>query len=103
MQSDMYDYVEFLREFPGQAKKVLTRLGEEGELTVRIDSAQLLDIRRELDRRTDTRILGTLMLSALAGTMLLYYFGHAGDVSQAVRERRLRPLYHPAHMVSRQT
>ena len=84
LESDMYDYLEFLRNLPGQAKKTLDRLGEDGRITVRIDSAQLLDMRRELDLRTDTRMVGMLMVIVLAGTLLLFYFEHTGGVSKSM-------------------
>ncbi len=80
LQSDMFDYLDFFRNLPERAKKVLTRLGEDGQMTVKIDAAQLLDIRRELDRQTDTRMLGTLMATVLVGTLLLFYFEHTGFV-----------------------
>ncbi len=84
LQSDMFDYLDFFRNLPERAKQVLANLGEEGRITVRIDETQLPDIRSGLDRQTDTRILGTLMITVLVGTLLLFYFEHATFV--------LRPL-----------
>jgi hypothetical protein len=78
----MYDYMDFFKNFPDRAKKVLARIGEDGQLTVKIDAAQLRDIRKEMDRRTDTRILGTLIVSVLVGTLLLFWFEHTGTVSK---------------------
>ncbi|MEN6616273.1 MAG: AarF/UbiB family protein [Syntrophorhabdus sp.] len=82
LQTDMYDYMDFFKNFPDQAKKVLARIGEDGQITVKIDAAQLLDIRKEMDRRTDTRILGTLMVTVIAGTLFLFWFDHTGTVSK---------------------
>jgi len=81
LQSDMYDYLEFVANFPGQVKKALNTLGEDGRITIKIDSAQLLDMRKELDRRTDTRTVGMLMVVVLAGSLLLFWFERAGSLS----------------------
>jgi len=80
LQSDMYDYLEFVANLPGQVKKALDTLGEDGRITVKIDSAQMLDMRRELDRRTDARTVGMLTVVVLAGSLLLFWFERAGGV-----------------------
>lgn len=80
LQSDMFDYIDLFRTLPERAEEVLTALTEDGRKKVKFDAAQMLDMKRELDRRTDTRVLGTLSVTVLIGTLLLFYFEHAGII-----------------------
>jgi ubiquinone biosynthesis protein len=72
LQSDLFDYVEFVKTLPERTQRVLERL-DRGEIGVKLDTDDLRDFKRELDRQNDLRLLGTLIVVIFLATVLLLY------------------------------
>jgi ubiquinone biosynthesis protein len=72
VQSDLLDYIGFLKEIPERVQNVLTKL-EKGEIGIKFDTGDLKEIEREFDRQNDLRILGIVLTAVFFGMLGLLY------------------------------
>lgn len=73
LKTDIFDYLEFLKTLPERTQNLLQKI-EKGELSVKVDSTEILGIKEEFDRQNDLRILGTLLVAVFFATAGLFYF-----------------------------
>jgi len=71
-QSELLDYIGFLKEIPERVQNVLTKL-EKGEIGIKFDTGDLKEIEREFDRQNDLRILGIVLTAVFFGMLGLLY------------------------------
>lgn len=72
---DTFDYLDFLKTLPERTQKLLSDI-ENGEISMKIDTSELLGLKREFDRQNDVRILGmVLTVVILAMVAMLYLEG----------------------------
>jgi ubiquinone biosynthesis protein len=72
VQSDLLDFIGFLKEMPERVQNVLTKL-EKGEIGIKFDTGDLKEIEREFDRQNDLRILGIVLTAVFFGMLGLLY------------------------------
>ena len=57
-ETEILDYLQFLKTLPEKVDKILHRV-EKGQISIKLDTEELLRIKSEYDRQDDLRILGT--------------------------------------------
>ncbi len=72
MKTDIADYLEFSRTLPEHAQKLVDKI-EKGEVTFKIDTSDLIKIIMEINRQTNLRLLGTVLVAVSLGTVVLLH------------------------------
>ena len=72
LKSDMFDYLGYARRLPEETVNLLDRI-RKGDMGVKIDPANLMDIKEEFDRQNDVRILGLILTAIFIVTAALRY------------------------------
>lgn len=62
LKTDIFDYLGFLKTLPEKTQGLLQKI-EKGDVSVKIDATELLDIKIEFDRQNDLRVLGTATIA----------------------------------------
>lgn len=71
-KTEIFDYLEFFRTLPEQTQKFLSRI-EQGEMSIKVDPSELLDLKKEFDRQNNARILGVVLTAVLLVTGVLLH------------------------------
>lgn len=72
VKTDIFDYLAFFKTLPEQTQKLLTKI-DSGALSIKVDTLELLEMKKEFDRQNDIRILGTFLVAVLIVTGLLLH------------------------------
>ncbi len=72
LKTDIFDYLEFLKTLPERTQSLLSKI-EKGELSVKFDTSELSEFKREFDRQNDVRILGVITAAVFVATAALFY------------------------------
>jgi ubiquinone biosynthesis protein len=71
-KTDIFDYLEFFKTLPERAQTVLSNI-EKGELSIKIDSSEMLEVIKEFNRQNAVRILGTVVVAVIIVTGILLH------------------------------
>lgn len=74
LQTEVFDYLSFLKNLPERTQSILQQM-ESGGFKVRLDTADLLGIRHEMERRTRVAILALLSTTGILAAALALHFG----------------------------
>jgi len=72
LKTDVFDYLEFLKTLPERTQEMLKKI-ESGTLSVKFDSKELLEFKREFDRQNDLRVLGAAVVAVFFATAIFFY------------------------------
>lgn len=79
MKSDVLDYASILRTFPEQLQEAVKKITTE-EVRVKINAKELYELKAELDRQNDVRLLGLALTAMLIVTGILLYRDGVRDI-----------------------
>ncbi|MDP1629379.1 MAG: AarF/ABC1/UbiB kinase family protein, partial [bacterium] len=70
LRSDFFDLTRFLKELPQSTKNLLEKL-EKGDIGVRINPKEFLEIKQEIDRQNDLKILALITAATILAAAIL--------------------------------
>ena len=73
LKTDIFDYLGFLKTLPEKTQSLMQKI-EKGDVSVKIDTTELLGIKTEFDRQNDLRILGAATISLFVISTIFSYF-----------------------------
>lgn len=75
LKTDIFDYMEFLKTLPERTQQLLQKINN-GDLNMKIDASEILDIKTEFDRQNDVRVLGAATaMTFVISAIFLYWEG----------------------------
>lgn len=72
IRSNIFDYLEFLKTIPDHAQKAIEML-EKGEMSVKLDASDFIDVMRELNRQNSVRVLGMMIIAIFIAAMIFLH------------------------------
>lgn len=70
IQNVSLDYLSLLKNLPEQTRQLLNKI-ETGKLSVKIDAHEILDIKHEIDRQNDIKILSFVIIALIISSAIL--------------------------------
>lgn len=72
LRTGIFDYVDLLASLAERTQRILERI-DKGELSVRLDTAELLGIKKEFDRQNDLRLIGMVTTAVFVVFVILLF------------------------------
>lgn len=70
LRSDFFDFARFLKNLPEHTLKLMDKL-EKGDIGVRINPKEFLEIKREIDRQNDIKVLALIAAALIIGSAVI--------------------------------
>lgn len=72
LESDIFDYINTIKTLPERTLELMKKI-DQGNLGVKIDTAEILGIKEEFDRQNSIRVLGIIITAVLIVTGILFH------------------------------